>query len=50
MTDKMADGCVYPKAVKKLLGKYGFDVKYCTGNLSALWKMKGVCFGKLSGR
>lgn len=36
MTDKMADGCVYPKAVKKLLGKYGFDVKYCTGNLNAL--------------
>lgn len=36
MTDKMADGCVYPRAVKKMLGKYGFDVKYCTGNLNAL--------------
>lgn len=36
MTDKMADGCTYPKAVRKMLGKYGFDAKYCTGNLNAL--------------
>lgn len=36
LPNKMVDGCVYPKEIKGMLEKYGFRVKYCVGNLSAL--------------
>ncbi len=36
LPDKMNNGCVYPKEVKRMLEKYGFHVKYCVGNLHAL--------------
>ncbi len=36
LPNKMNNGCVYPKEVKRMLEKYGFDVKYCVGNLHAL--------------
>lgn len=32
----MQDGYVYPKGIVSLLSQYGFSVKYCTGNFSAL--------------
>lgn len=34
--NKMDNGYVYPKEVKRMLEKYGFSVKYCIGNLNAL--------------
>lgn len=40
---KTANGCVYPKEVKRILEDYGFYVKYCAGNLNAL--KKEVCKG-----
>lgn len=36
MPNKMKDGYVYPKGIQNLLPKYGFKVKYCTGNINAL--------------
>ena len=36
MPNKMANGYVYPKEIKRMLEKYGFCVKYCVGNLHAL--------------
>ncbi|MCI9080105.1 MAG: peptidase [Lachnospiraceae bacterium] len=36
LPNKMNNGCVYPKEVKRMLEKYGFYVKYCVGNLHAL--------------
>ena len=36
MPDKMANGYVYPKEIKRMFEKYGFHAKYCTGNLNAL--------------
>ncbi len=36
LPDKMANGYVYPKKVKKMFGEYGFRVTYCAGNLNAL--------------
>jgi len=36
MPDKIKDGRVYPKGIKKLLSQYGFKVKYCAGNINAL--------------
>lgn len=36
MPDKMANGYVYPKEIKRMFEKYGFHVKYCAGNLNAL--------------
>ena len=38
MPNKMKEGYVYPKGIKKLLTSYGFSVKYCRGNLNALKK------------
>lgn len=38
MPDKMADGYVYPKGIKKILLSYGFSAKYCVGNFEALKK------------
>ncbi len=34
--NKMADGYVYPKEIRRTLEGYGFSVKYCAGNLNAL--------------
>lgn len=34
--NKMKDGYVYPKGILKLLPQYGFWVKYCAGNITAL--------------
>lgn len=34
--NKMKDGYVYPKGILKLLPQYGFQVKYCAGNMTAL--------------
>lgn len=34
--NKMKDGYVYPKGILKLLSQYGFKVKYCSGNITAL--------------
>lgn len=34
--NKMKNGCVYPKGILKLLSQYGFKVKYCAGNITAL--------------
>lgn len=36
MPNKMNDGYVYPKGIQNLFPRYGFQVKYCTGNLNAL--------------
>jgi len=36
LPNKMKNGYVYPKEVKRMLEKYGFNVKYCIGNLHAL--------------
>ncbi len=36
MSNKMANGYVYPKEIKRMFEKYGFSVKYCAGNLNAL--------------
>jgi len=36
LPNKMKNGYVYPKEVKRMLEKYGFRVKYCVGNLHAL--------------
>lgn len=36
MSNKMANGYVYPKEIKRMFEKYGFCVKYCVGNLHAL--------------
>lgn len=36
LPNKMNNGYVYPKEVKRMLEKYGFHVKYCVGNLHAL--------------
>lgn len=36
LPDKMANGYVYPKKVKKMFEEYGFHVAYCAGNLNAL--------------
>lgn len=36
MPNKMANGYVYPKGIRKLLLSYGFSVKYCVGNFNAL--------------
>lgn len=36
MPNKMKDGYVYPKGIQSLFPKYGFKVKYCTGNINAL--------------
>lgn len=38
IANKMLDGCVYPKEVKKMLEEQGFHVTYCTGNLNAIKK------------
>lgn len=43
MPNKMANGYVYPKEIKRMLERYGFHVKYCVGNLNAL--KKEVCKG-----
>lgn len=32
----MANGYAYPKMIKKIFEKYGFDAKYCVGNLNTL--------------
>lgn len=34
--NKMQNGCVYPKGIRKLLTRYGFTVKYCAGNIISL--------------
>lgn len=34
--NKMRDGRVHPKGILRLLTQYGFQVKYCAGNLAAL--------------
>lgn len=36
ISNKMKDGCVRPKGIIKLLFQYGFQAKYCVGNLAAL--------------
>ena len=36
ISNKMKDGCVYPKGISNLLTRYGFKVKYCMGNIAAL--------------
>ena len=36
MSNKMKNGCVYPKGIQRLLSQYGFRVKYCAGNINAL--------------
>lgn len=36
MPNKMQNGYVYPKGIQNLLSQYGFAVKYCTGNITAL--------------
>ena len=36
MPDKMANGYVYPKEIRRMFERYGFHVKYCAGNLNAL--------------
>lgn len=36
ISNKMKDGCVYPKGMQKLFSQYGFRVKYYTGNINAL--------------
>ncbi len=36
MPNKMKNGYVYPKGIQKLLSQYGFQVKYCTGNINTL--------------
>lgn len=36
LPNKMNNGYVYPKEVKRMLEKYGFHVKYCVGNLHVL--------------
>ena len=41
--NKMANGYVYPKEIKRMLEGYGFHVKYCAGNLAAL--KEEVCKG-----
>lgn len=43
MPNKMKDGYVYPKGILNLLSQYGFNVKYCTGNITAL--KNEVCKG-----
>ena len=43
MPDKMKDGCVYPKGLCHTLSGYGFNVRYCSGNLEAL--QKEICRG-----
>ena len=34
--NKKKDGCVYPRGILNLLSQYGFNVKYCAGNIAAL--------------
>lgn len=41
--NKRSDGNVYPKGIRNLLIKYGFHVKYCSGNLNAL--KREICAG-----
>lgn len=36
MPNKMKNGYVYPKGIQKLLSQYGFQVKYCAGNINTL--------------
>lgn len=36
MPNKMKNGYVYPEGIRNLLSQYGFAVKYCTGNITAL--------------
>lgn len=36
ITEKMKDGNVYPRGIQNLFIKYGFKVKYCTGNINSL--------------
>ena len=36
ISNKMKDGCVYPRGIRNLLSQYGFKVKYCAGNIAAL--------------
>lgn len=36
ISDKLKDGCVYPKGILKLLSQYGFRTVYYTGNINAL--------------
>lgn len=36
LPNKMKNGYVYPKEVKRMLEKFGFNVKYCVGNLHSL--------------
>ena len=43
MPDKMKDGCVYPKGLCRTLLSYGFEVRYCSGNLKAL--QQEICKG-----
>lgn len=38
ISNKMKDGCVRPKGILKLLSQYGFQAKYCVGNITALKK------------
>ncbi len=42
--NKMKDGCVRPKGILRLLSQYGFQAKYCAGNITAL--KKEVCKGQ----
>ena len=36
MPNKMKNGYVYPKGIQRLLQNYGYNVKYCKGNLNSL--------------
>lgn len=36
MPNKLRSGVVCPKGIRKLLSRYGFKAKYCTGNLTAV--------------
>lgn len=36
ISNKLKDGCVYPKGILKLLSQYGFRTVYYTGNINAL--------------
>jgi predicted double-glycine peptidase len=36
ISNKTTDGYVYPKEIKKVVAEFGFQAKYCAGNLNAL--------------
>ena len=44
MPNKMKNGCIYPIGIVHTLQSYGFQVRYCTGNLNAL--ENEICKGK----